>query len=132
MPIDYVSTIPWNDPVNPWPGYTQYVLSASNIPVITVDMNGVNGKFNPLQADDPSVAYVNGAGYYLYGVNDEFGALWTWQIIIPGSGAPYYTSYTLIKDPARVVFTQGRVIITPVLSAVAPWEQRRRRLLEIV
>jgi hypothetical protein len=137
MAVDYISTIPWNDPFNPYPFYGQVTLSAADVSVCVLD----------LQVFDPNeitpIIYSNGsksiwynkdpyhgsspAGFWLvdntqldlglYQLNTSNlqlpvklpGSAQGWQIAAEGPG----------EDPASLY-------IQPVYTSVAPWEQRRR------
>ena len=156
MPIDYVSTVPWNDPTNPFPKYTQVALSGrvvdSGSNVLNINCILTMTGFEPGNVNGNKVSYQNAAvgngGTALFYYFDNSFKGWYLQI---GNTNPRFVANTNEPTPYLVfdvpyIYTAGSVgpwvnasgtgintlLITPVLSSVAGWELRRKRLLEIV
>jgi hypothetical protein len=134
--VDYVSTAPWNDPMNPWPAYAQLQLSAA-------DIQGGALLTYTLAQFDPALP----GGAMFYSANTEEGNYLTyddthWKII-----AQEELEYYRLLTGTRAIpqgFQQGNtdwvpvegsdentISIMPVTTYLTPWEYRRRRLLEI-
>jgi hypothetical protein len=146
MSVDYANPAPWNDPYNAWPATLQvYVSSYSVSPKIltmnTFDPYAAVTKINFAGAGGNvagQLAYVNMAGIMTWTVGSPF---------ILGGVASYATGARQLPvcyAGGPVIAWQGddffgpseaqlaAITIKPVLSAVAPWEFRRRRLLEYI
>jgi hypothetical protein len=142
--VDYISTLPWNDPANPWPQYFQVSLSAadanlnaSGVPLIMQleefdpTVGEQNWVYASQNAEGDTVAMTYNSGSNLVTISD-------------GNVGPYYTLETTVRSiPAG--WLQGNtnwtpsegseentISIIPVTTYLNPWEYRRRRLLEIV
>ena len=138
--VDYISTIPWNDPANPWPAYSRLMLSAGDYDLgggamMTYDLI----TFQPQNAfawSYQSTTAVDGVLATLVYENDTVSIVW--------DGDVYYDLTAIRKDiPAGWI--QGNenwaphegsletsISIMPVTTYLTPWEHRRRRLLETV
>ena len=142
--IDYVSTAPWNDPMNPWPQYFQVSLSA-------VDENlSANGAplIMQLEEFDPTLGEQNWMYISQNAEGDTVSMTYNLdsnQVTISDAYiSPYYTLSTTVRSvPAG--WQQGNtnwvtdggvdantLSIVPVTTHLTPWEYRRRRMLEIV
>jgi hypothetical protein len=135
--VDYVSTLPWNDSMNPWPAYAQVSLSAA-------DIQGGAWLTYTLVQFDPTLP---GAAMF-YSANTEEGNYLTydgtyWRIIAQEEYAYYYYESPVRGIPAG--YKQGNMAwesdmgseantlsIIADTTVLTPWEYRRRRLLEIV
>ena len=133
--VDYVSTAPWNNALNPWPQYAQLQLSAADI------QGGAWLTYTLLQFDPltPEIFYSAGTeeGNYLTCNGTE------WKVIAQEE-LDYYILTTAIRAlPAG--YKQGNtgwiavegsqvtsISIMPVTTVLTPWEFRRRRSLEYV
>lgn len=133
--VDYTSTAPWNDPMNPWPRFAQVTLSASDIVPVTLPLK----QFDPEAAGGgsyPFVTYQNGS---MYPVLVKL-ATTTWGVL---SGDVNYALTTTSRDiPQKTAGVTGgwtrafegnaaSLYIAADTSVITPWEYRRRRLLEI-
>jgi len=146
MAIDYISTAPWNDPFDPWPIYTQMFMTGSvgTEQGNTFDMNTIltlDG-FDP-RGPYPAAIYIGtqaGFGNLYVNYDAQNYAGWVISIATPDFSDSYFSAAVV---STRDIFKyyewswavedgNGLPSMTPVLSSVAPWEQRRRRLLEIV
>ena len=136
--VDYVSTAPWNDPYNPWPAYAQLQLSATDIQA-GAWLTYTVWEFEPTTAGGgPFISYTAGTeeGNYVRFING------IWQIIAQEE-LTYYELPTVVRAiPAgwkqgntNWIVVEGSMedtlSIIPVTTSLNPWEQRRRRLLEI-
>jgi hypothetical protein len=148
MAFDYVNTTPWNDPLNPYPKYTQVALSGSVVDSGSnvVNINCILTMFslnNP--ADTFKVQYGNNdvvaGGCYLYYYSDA--SIKSWYIQYNNTN-PQYIANTgeesfYMKRDVPYIYTEGVVgpwvdaagtgidhlTLTPVLSSLAGWEKRR-------
>jgi hypothetical protein len=138
MPIgtlDYVSTLPWNSVLNPWPQYAQLQLSAADIQGgawLTYTL----AQFNPVVSNLFYSANTEEGNYLSYdGTN--------WKIIAQEE-LDYYILTTATKAiPAGWLqgntnwvpsegSAENTISIMPVTTVLNPWEYRRRRTLEYV
>lgn len=145
MTIDYISTIPWNNPFDPWPIYTQMLMTGSvgTEQGNTFDMNTIL----TLDGFDPRGPYPSAI---YYGAQTGFGNLYVnydtqnyagWVISIAAPDfSDIYFSYAVVSTRDIFKYNEwpwlwddgsGLPSMIPVLSSLAPWEKRRRRLLEI-
>ena len=137
--VDYVSTAPWNDPMNPWPAYSRISLSA-----IDTDLGaGVMQTLNLVFFDPVNqyVTYSNKALGAMEQINLELNGT-TWAVTYDGDPQYQLAGVTSRGIPAGDV--QGNynweavdgddaatLSIVPVTTWLNPWEYRRRRLLEM-
>jgi hypothetical protein len=134
--VDYTSTAPWNDPVNPWPRFAQVTLSASDIPLTVIPLK----TFKPNAAgggSDPFVIYQNGSA------EPTLALLSTTLWAVTYTGSVVYGLTTSTRDiPQKAVGTNGgwekvgggsvsSLYIAADTSVITPWEYRRRRSLEL-
>ena len=155
MAIDYISTIPWNDPMNPWPSTASVVVSGNGtsgdgipfsfanveLPITYFALPDVNGP-----AGQNIIIYGSGA-LKLYGIYYKGSAMYLWQLSYVSSSSDLFIlvsgSPVTKKDIPFILdannlgtwladdgSTTG-LTIKPG-NVATPWEQRRRRLLEIV
>ena len=138
--VDYISTVPWNDPKNPWPACSRLTLSAEDYglgggAMMTYDLitfqpqetfvwayqstTAVDGVLATLvyEFDTVSIVWDGDVYYYLTAIRKDIPAGWIqgnemWQVDAGDNQA----SLSIIADT----------------TYLTPWEQRRRRLLEIV
>ena len=148
MPIgtlDYTSTAPWNDPLNPWPAYSRVSLTAIDPSLGAGVMQTLNlVSFDPegLLYSFPSLMYSNKT----LGEGENIVLLFqtnAWFVQYDGD-----TQYRLDSLPQPRSIPKGWVqgdtnwtqdngedvntlSIVPVTTYLNPWEYRRRRLLEI-
>ena len=131
--IDYISTAPWNDAMNPWPAYAQLTLSAADMATDTY----VLYSFDPAvgSAYYASVLYGNDLGLYLANgiwavYDDALGDLYRFTTArrgIPAGWLQGNTAWTQQEGADETTLS-----IVPDANYLTPWEHRRRRLLEIV
>lgn len=140
--VDYVSTLPWNDPTNPWPAYAQVSLSAAEISLRTFTLISFD-----LNAEGVAVRYEDAdTEYYLdYDASGQvYGNDASWTVYDPQNGDTLYYKPTLIRAiPSKAVGVadgwqaagsgtdESILYIQPDVASLNPWEYRRRRLLEI-
>jgi hypothetical protein len=144
--VDYVSTLPWNDPANPWPQYFQVSLSAAEISLRTFTL--VSFDPNAAAFGQPTAHYEDDNGDYRldYDASGQYygnGASWNvWSNMIEDL---LYFKTTLIRAiPFKAAGVadgweaggsgtdQSILYMQPDVASLNPWEYRRRRLLEIV
>jgi len=147
MAIDYISTLPWNDPYNPWPSTTQVFVSSFFFPPKIYNLQ----VFNPYATGTNLFSKVvfhgqegSVAGMLTYG---SIAGIMTWSF-----GSPFMINSTVTfaterrqipvcypggpvvpwQGPEPSIFGPGptpqqlaTVTIVPLLSAVAPWERKR-------
>lgn len=133
--IDYVSTLPWNDPYNPWPAYAQLTLSAADLTVpsdtyVLYDFNPVAGtvNYNGIASDGNQVLYLDGGDWVIY--DDSHGVMYTLTTArrsIPAGWLQGNTDWVPSEGSA-----ENTISIIADTSVITPWEYRRRRLLEYV
>ena len=158
MAIDYNSTAAWNDPFNPWPKYSQITLSAADTDAygliapagVIYDLE----YFNPVTPTAYSYLgavtcyYKNPAYNFILLKDASVGIPNNWYIWHDNDEVFYYQSTRLLKNvpyvnPGNVgsgsawrAYGSGTQLsslyIAAVTTSLNPWEQRRRRLLEIV
>ncbi len=150
MPIgaaDYVSTLPWNDPFNPWPKNSRLLLSAADVSLGAGVVHAYDlqeGVFDPYSD--------GGYGRWAYECVDQIAGsspvvslsnLVDGQMKVAaggGVGSLYVTAVTTRRDiPAGRV--QGNTCwtaagqagvnvnslsIVPDINYITPWEHRRR------
>jgi hypothetical protein len=141
MANDYVSTTPWNDVNNPYPFYSQVALSAADIPLVTLTLNIIN----PNASSGSAVVQYTASGkpaltFNMLNYGLQEWVVWSnaayvsglyYQILMPRavpSKQPYGTEGWSADAGANV----NSLYINPITTSITPWEQRRRRLLEIV
>ena len=164
MPIDYVSTVPWNDPFNPWPAYLKYVVNFTTNPLsaCTVELTSfapLTGCTDPAAATlyflytaisepgnmtntklyyytskpfDPFESLVCSAIFTSIDPVEQFEIEWEHAPRTPFKAVGTTAPWTWVNQAALDVIQLSAISIIPVLSSVAPWEQRRHRLLEII
>jgi hypothetical protein len=148
MAFDYVSTLPWNDPFNPWPAYNSVQVET------VVDGNVVQSDVYTLTAFDPAgnttYAGVTGVSVVYAKTNApsdgnmffvlkpfQGGDLQNcWAVNTPGGGITGLLNNTSRSLPVKQsgdtygwIQTQGNVSqlrVTPVYTDLTPWEFRRR------
>ena len=141
--VDYTSTAPWNDPLNPWPIYTQMLMTGSVLSEQdnTLNMNTILtlDAFDPLGAPGspyPGALYSGtqaGFGNIIVIYDTQNFSGWGITITTPDFSDTYF-GYALVNT--RDIFKyyewpwawddgSGLPSMTPVLSSVAPWEKRR-------
>ena len=160
--VDYISTIPWNDPLNPFPLYAQVIVSMTILangdgyPAGPTQQTLTMSQFVPEPGNESVISYVNAADIPV--INkvilryEEAGIAadtkWYFQT---GDDAYRLAIYNNpdVKVPRAIPagYVQGNVAwdsnvdvnidvttlsIMPVTTYLTPWEQRRRRLLETV
>jgi hypothetical protein len=141
MAINYVSTVPWNDPYDPWPAYSQVTLSAADAvlgagALLTLNLTEFNdGSFYPWTYTCVSDGAV---GLRLYQFYDEYTAqvtayfgdtIYLGPIGTSRKGAPVKMSgaangWSPGWDPMGE--DVNSLYIQPVYSALTPWERSRR------
>jgi hypothetical protein len=135
MATDYISTAPWNDPLNPYPFYSQVTLSAVDIPLVTLNLFA----FEPVGNGVP-ISYRNGFEMWFNALNGY------WLIVDSIDNSVYQLNTNVrqlpVKSPGSaqgwIIAEEGigvdpaSLYIQPVYTALTAWEQRRRRLLETV
>ena len=166
MPIDYVSTTPWNDPANPWPAYSEITFTmlgggaggANFTTVFTVST------FDPFQdttnygSFSANIIYVDLAAMaigtentLLFQIKPREGSgiqnHWQVNVLLPATRLRAQKANAPRSVPVKYAgsaqgwvaesgfiggLTVSDMAFAPVLSAVAPWERRRRRLLETI
>ena len=135
--VDYVSTAPWNDPVNPWPAYAQLTLSAADltVPSDTYVLNTFNPNestlivYNGVASDGNQTLYLTDDGVWrIY--DDVVGEMYTLETTrrdIPAGWLQGNTNWIPVNGSA-----ENTISIIADTAYLNPWEFRRRRLLEIV
>jgi hypothetical protein len=145
--IDYISTTPWNDPKNPWPAYSTVALSGTVVVggqtiIVNPDTARMSiATFNPVQTTGIPLYYSNASGdiYMDYYIDEPSG----WFMSLSGfeirnhpnasKDVPYITvagvTGTWVQETGTGL---SSLLMYPVTTDLTPWEQRRRRLLEIV
>lgn len=146
--VDYVSTAPWNDPMNPWPAYAQVSLSAvdtnlnaSGAPLIMQltnfdpaaspagDLSWMYQSLNQPNVDAVYLRYFRSDNRIQIG-DDEDGVYYeiTSSAVrsVPAGWKQGNTAWT--ADNGADV---NSLSIIPVTTYLNPWEYRRRRLLEM-
>ena len=155
--IDYVSAAPWNDPMNPWPQYSQIALSGM---IVDDDSNPVyvNNLVLDMTWFDPSVEPgnemciyedIDNAWYLKCYINVDNGDA-MYQIATNAGAGLFYNRVNSASRaiPAKNVVGAGTaaaqgwdnsygvsmdgLLILPVTTALTPWEHRRRRTLEYI
>jgi len=160
--VDFISTAPWNDPMNPWPAYAELLLSGT----VTLSDDGNVISFSrilTLNVMNPTPGAAGGpVGYRVAYVNPDSASTSAmtvrflpapsrWIISIldypagGGRGGGYNaTKRTEMRDVPYIynaddfagwvvgIGSGGPVTMVPVTTSLNPWEFRRRRLLEIV
>ena len=150
--VDYVSTLPWNSTMNPWPLY-------SEVQVDEYDGNDlIFSDTLPLSVFDPVTDRYNIGGttfnlmYAKYIGSDLVTLLYGLSSIIPVFLDNYWLYSNAVTDNVSVKNNTSRAIpmksvgesagwffgdmsvvaITPVYAQLNPWEYRRRRTLEYI
>jgi len=137
--VDYVSTLPWNDPYDPWPACNQVYLSAAAIApsILTLrsfdpgtDYISAQVIFANDESDYPDVRLIKDVGSSLY------------MVTTINDGTAYFGPYYVKRPWKQVNETVGwdnenlsqveTLVIQPVATALTPWELRRIRLLEYI
>ena len=142
MAIDYISTKPWNDPLNPWFGYTQMHMGGS---IITDEGNTINLNIllNLTQFDPEGNEYGNTPAAFISEDGADPLILLTyfsdigWTINMNSLESPglYLQQTCEGSKPPRDILKYNQMCWTgngtgfptmsPVLSSVAGWEKRR-------
>ncbi len=149
MPIgaaDYVSTLPWNDPLNPWPKYSRLLLSAADVSLGAGVVHAYDLQEGSL------MPYVNGGyGYWAYESVDaivasdhpvlNYGGDEDGQMKVSSYvGALYVIPTATVRRDIPAGFVQGNAAwnntglgedptslsIMPDINYITPWEHRRR------
>ena len=133
--VDYTSTAPWNDPMNPWPAYAQLTLSAADLTVpsdtyVLYTFDPVAGaiQYTSLATDGNQVLYLDGGIWTI--LDDSIGVMYTLTTArrsIPAGWLQGNTGWE--GDNGSEATTISIIADTTVLT---PWEYRRRRMLEIM
>jgi len=144
MAVDYISTLPWNNPYNPWPGYTTIpMVSSIYIRPTTLQLtwfdpySDVPMRYEGMDGNDTIGLFFYGEGYNLEGLwaitldntplySSPASIQWSRSLPMKMPGGDYGW---LNQDTDNV---ETLCISAPDLNSVAPWERRRRRLLEYI
>lgn len=130
MAIDYVSTAPWNDPMNPWPAYAQLTLSAADltVPSDTYVLNVFNPNdallvnYNSVATDGNQLLQLTEDGVWrIY--DDNVGIMYTLATArrgIPAGWLQGNTNWTPIEGSA-----ENTISIIADVTYLNPWEKRR-------
>ena len=155
--VDYTSTAPWNDPMNPFPALFQVSLSGmilddGNVPIYVNNEVLSMTYFNPLSvientssvcrfANDTGTWHMDLAVMSFPSYNDGI----EWQLnCFDGNTAAFTYGPTMLRSvPYKTLVGTAQgwadvtgsgidgLLILPVTTALTPWEFRRRRLLEM-
>ena len=126
MATDYISTIPWNDPFNAWPYYTQATVGTSKLPLTAVTL----AAFDPVAG---TISYTNGGGISL-SYNDAL-TRWTlsngsWSLSAAGGrGLPYVTATAGVSAWSRAAGVPGStdsVTVAAVVDSLTNWTKRAK------
>jgi hypothetical protein len=154
--VDYVSTQPWNSPINPWPAYAavkieQYDAEDALIFSDTLTLSAFDPVTDSLDIGGTRLnmiyGYITEAATVLlvYGLSADVGAgniyynCWTYSnqttltVGIKGDSSRAIPTKSLGDATGwfNLLGDMAKVTITPVYDALNPWEFRRRRLLEL-
>jgi|LauGreDrversion2_6_1035139.scaffolds.fasta_scaffold78784_1 hypothetical protein len=141
--VDYVSTIPWNDPYNPWPAYSTVALSGTVVVgAQTIIVNPATARmsitnFDPILDDGIPLGYANAdySIYMSYYKNEGTPAGWFMSLSgfeirdYPNASkdVPYITvagaTGTWVEDAGTGL---SSLLMFPVTTDITPWEHRRR------
>jgi hypothetical protein len=157
--VDYTSTAPWNDPLNPFPALFQVCVSGmalddagdpfyANNEVLSMTY------FNPLSVIENTggvtCRFASADNLWQLDLNvvqmPDYDAGLEWVLNYLEGATAQYTNYptmsrgvpykTLIGTNQGWIDNVGTgiegLLILPVTTALTPWEFRRRRLLEYV
>jgi len=137
MAVDYISTEPWNDPYNPWPGYSTIpVVSSIYIRPTTLQLTLFNPYFEiPIKYE--GMDGYNNIGLFFYGGSYNIEGLWA----ITLDNTPQYSSPASIRGSRSLPMkmpggdygwenqdtdnVETLYISAPDLNSLAPWELRR-------
>ena len=133
--VDYISTAAWNDPFNPWPAYAQLQLSATDIQAgalltYTLIYFYPNQPVMLYSAGTEEGNYLGFSGNYWYITAQEELTYYELPTVVRAIPAGYKQG-NMNWDAVEGNF-ETSISIIPVTTSLNPWEQRRRRLLEIV
>jgi hypothetical protein len=143
--VDYVSTLPWNDPYNPWPAYSRLTLSATDVDLgagamLVYDLTYFNPVVGPSEATwqyTCTTEVSNSTPTLTLTRDNNPGGLFYAEVNTDGD------IYYYVEDVTSRNITQGYVqglatwtesngenatslSIMPVTTWLNPWEHRRR------
>jgi hypothetical protein len=142
--IDYVSTLPWNDPMNPWPQYSRLMLSAIDVRLgagvpFAYDLS----YFYPVNSGSHLWTYTSIDDTYdgaqaVIELHKEFG-LNTYTAVVIFDGDVQYVASGMQTKGIPAGFVQGNtdwnaedgddvnsLSIIADINYLTPWEHRRR------
>ena len=157
--IDYVSTLPWNDPVNPFPQYAQVTVNLTilanedgypagptqqTLTLISFNPEGLlqyaNAADIPVE-DKVILEYEFGNAYvgddaWRFVTGDDVWPLAVYrneQVSVPRAiPAGYVQGNAAWVSDGDVLVDATTISIVPVTTYLTPWEYRRRRTLEMI